>query len=201
MGFQLIGGDTTNTSAIVNQVNQNIAQLKVQDVTNIFKDDTGTRRVLLGKGKDGFYGMKVSQAGTDVYDGADEDMVFNSDNNLFKIALTGTTSLTPPASWDRGDEQVATIPHGLSYKPAFLVYVENPNISGAGYYVPGLSIVPSTIHLIASYDVVFASFAYVDETNLYINLQYFNSAGSSPAAGFDIFTWNYKYYILQETAN
>ena len=200
MTFKLIGGDTNDMSQVVNQVNQNIAELKTQDVTNITKDDTGTRRVLLGKGKDGFYGLKVSQPGVDVYDGSDSEMAFNSDNNVFKIIQTGTASITPPTPWSPGDTRRVTIAHNLGYKPVHMVYVDNPAISGVGYYVPGLAALPSMVHLVSSYVAVMTSSASVDNNNLYIDLNWFNELGTN-ATGFNIYTWNYKYYILQETAN
>lgn len=183
MSFQLIGGDTTNPSAIVNQVNQNIAQLKVQDVTNIFKDDTGTRRVLLGKGKNDFYGMKVSQVGTDVYDGADEDMVFNSDNNLFKIVTTGTYTLT--GTYDGAVEHynVFTIPHGLAFTPVVIAFYDGTRPLPFFEVGAGLS-----VEIQAMWEIS------VDETNIYI-------LHTIPTGTSGDYFNTIKYYLLQETAN
>lgn len=204
MSFQLIGGDTSNTSAIVNQVNQNIAQLKVQDVTNIFKDDTGTRRVLLGKGKDDFYGLKVSQAGTDVYDGADEDMVFNSDNNIFKIVQSGTVSQTlsntsNTVSGAAGDNpQEFAIAHNLGYIPAFLVYVRAPAdfFDGAVLFqLPHSTYINNDGGSDGLYFTHF--YAVVDDTNLTIKYDHRSNTDYSPSAP----TFEVRYYLLQETAN
>lgn len=200
MTFQLVGGDTGNLDAVVNQVNQNIAQLKVQDTTNIFKDDAGTRRVLLGKGKDGFYGLKVSQEGTDVYDGANADMVFNSDNNLFKIVSSDTVDVTVSNPMASGTKVTATIAHGLSSAPAYIAFVTIP--AGAGVYategqlsqLPAL-LVNEDIADVGGAVVIYAQ-GRVDATNLYFDV--INVSGSSIA---DLGTpWSFKYYILQETA-
>jgi hypothetical protein len=77
MSFKNIGGGSS-LEGIVNDINQNIFELKNREVTQIFKDDTGARRVLLGKGADGFYGIKVSKANKDVYDVSDDDLLFSS---------------------------------------------------------------------------------------------------------------------------
>lgn len=197
MSFQLIGGDTSNTSAIVNQVNQNIAQLKVQDVTNIFKDDTGTRRVLLGKGKDDFYGLKVSQAGTDVYDGTDEDMVFNSDNNIFKIVASGSVvqTLSNSSNAVSSGTQTVTVAHDLGYKPVHFAYIEGPSTfeSGRLFQLPYSS---STD--IGGDNYYFCRiYSNVDDDNLYVRFQHNYNTDYSPEAP----TFTIKYYILQETAN
>lgn len=199
MTFQLIGGDTNNTSEIVNQVNQNIATLKAQDVTNIFKDDTGTRRVLLGKGKDGFYGLKVSQPGIDVFDGASADMVFNSDNNTFKIVdiieytATSAISITFPggATYAENSNTIATIPHNLGYAPAFLAYQ---------FFDPGYQLLPysqfggaGTAAIWVTYNVL------IDETNIILSVDTLSTGTGSSTVIFPGNQW--KIYLLQETAN
>ena len=64
----------SGTNNIVNEVNN-------RDSVMVFKDDAGTRRVLIGKGSDGFYGMKVSKVGSDVYSSADSELLFSSNFN------------------------------------------------------------------------------------------------------------------------
>jgi len=195
MTFQLVGGDTGNLDAVVNQVNQNIAQLKVQDTTNIFKDDSGTRRVLLGKGKDGFYGLKVSQEGTDVYDGSNEDMTFNSDNNVFKVVGTGTLTITEAtintggANYGTGTPVSVSVAHGLDYAPAIVAFWDN-----GGTY----SSIPRTLMGTVS-SGAFAQF------HVAISVDATNVTGSMTSFGYNVNTsqpaTTIKYYLFQETAS
>ena len=188
--------------SVVKQTNEALRQLSNEDRTKIIKDDSGTPRLLTGFQQDGFensnVGVKMSQTGVDVQAAQNDELIFSTDFNLFKIVGTGTGSCTPPASWAASEVVRDTVPHNLGYKPAFLAFVTNPAISGVGYYVPGLANVPSKISLAAN-EVTFETYAWVDETNIYLDLVYFNSAGSA-ATNYDTFTWNFKYYLLQETA-
>lgn len=65
MSYQLIN-DNKNLPNIVNMVNKNIYELKGQEVTRIFKDTTGKRRIIIGKLPDGTYGLVISKPGFDV---------------------------------------------------------------------------------------------------------------------------------------
>lgn len=58
----------------------------------IVTEDNSDKRVFLGKIGDGAndWGMKVSQEGVDVAAATDDQLVFNSANNLFKIVATDT---------------------------------------------------------------------------------------------------------------
>lgn len=138
MAFDFIGGDSSNLGSVINKINQNIGELKTQDVTKIFKDDTGVRRVLLGKGKNGFYGLKVSQEGIDVYDASDDDLVFNSSQNVFKIVgeatlTTGTVAGTATAGQVSLTVDLTALTHGLGYTPAVFGYIQE----GSGNYLLG----------------------------------------------------------------
>lgn len=77
-------------SDIINTANTAIGELNNRDSVLIFKDDVGTRRVLLGKGND-FYGIKVSKTGSDVYSATDDELLFSSSFN--------NESLVPLHSW------------------------------------------------------------------------------------------------------
>lgn len=73
-----------NAEASVHNANTNFSQITNNLNTNIIKDSTGTRRVLMGvqKGQGGssdFYGIKVSREGYDVVTTADENLRMSSD--------------------------------------------------------------------------------------------------------------------------
>lgn len=180
MSYQMIGGDTNNLDAVVGQINQNIAQLKVDEQTKIVKDDTGTRRVLLGKGSDGFYGLKVSQADNDVFTVDDSGLVFNSNNNLFKIVrkVELTVSFLAPTT-----QGTTTYAHGLSSTPAFLAFV------GTGSFYGGCpwTLFGTTAGMI-TYDV------YATSTDIVARVTKETNDSNDTQVEFTV-------YILQETAN
>lgn len=186
MSFKLIGGGSSLDTA-VSDINQNILELKGREVTEIFKDDTGTRRVLLGKGADGFYGLRVSQEGVDVYTATLAQLVFNSDNNLFKIVASGTTTL----DYDGNVNTFATVAHGQSNIPIVLAYVQLPNNANfspmAGQYVPMPVYINRTglpaVQCVQS----------VDSTNIYLRVHDIYAPPNQ--------TYNFRYYVLQETAS
>lgn len=169
--------------------------------------DGVNQRVLVGFQKDGFgdgkdYGIKVAQEGYDVRTATDDELVMSSGFNLFKIVQSGTTSITPPSPWSPGGagKRRVTIAHNLGYKPANLVYVDNPVVVGVSDSGDGLGLLPNPLFLIGSYYTVIQSHAHVDTTNLYIDLIFLNQAGTN-ITGANAYTWNYRYYLLQETAN
>lgn len=185
MSFKLLGGGS-NLDSIVSDVNQNISELKNRETTEIFKDDTGTRRVLLGKGQDGFYGLKVSQEGQDVYSAADDELIFNSNQNVFKIVATDTSSVFYPAS--SGQAQTV-IPHNLGYAPMAQVYYYE---GGTNYFNT-----PFPVFSPAGLAIFYLDY-YVNETNLVVRVTKYNVAGSTYASDSTI---NFRYYLLQETAS
>lgn len=192
----LIGGNVSQ-SELINQTNTAIRELNARDVTEIFKDDTGTRRVLLGKGKDGFYGLKVSKPGFDVYDSDGDDLAFNSDQNVFKIVDTGTLSLTHTIG---GSGNVITttesVAHGLSYTPALLAFITlDPGImSGdlSNSTVPNPYPILYTLSAGATLTLMGQAEVYVDSTNVYFTLRTDGVSGGP-------YNCSAKYYLMQES--
>lgn len=172
-------------------------ELFSKDVTQIFKDDNGTRRVLLGKGADGFYGLKVSQEGADVFTADDDELIFNSNQNVFKIVQTGTLILpqytTPnPGAGNFGSGQtiLASVSHGLGYIPAAVAFLEFSSGLRAPlpYVAHGGSGASATSH---SYIPVISSSAFRIDFN---HLDY----GANSLSFADVVV---RYYLLQESAD
>lgn len=132
--------------------------------------------------------LKVAQDGFDALTASDDELIFNSAQNIFKIAQTGTASIDADFSGGAGG-LTETITHGLGYVPAALVYrVED----GSGNYT---SLPSPTAFTTSGGNVLFnnwMSFS-VNATELKINYR----SGSASDWG----VINFKYYILQETAN
>lgn len=187
MSFKLLGGGS-DLPTVISDVNQNVLELKNRETTEIFKDDTGIRRVLLGKGADGFYGLKVSKPTFDVYSAGDDELAFNSDQNVFKIVQTDTYNFTV----DGTSSQFISIPHDLSFSPVIIAY-----ISFSGNYNPlPTSLSSSSFTVLGATYVGFQSWLSfsVDQTNIYFNLD-------NPSGAYNGSIVPIKYYLLQETAN
>lgn len=175
---------------IANTVNDVIRAQQANERTTVFKDDSGVRRVLLGKGSDNFYGLKVSQEGVDVYDASDDDLVFNSNNNVFKIVATGTVTVNKPASTASAATIVA---HGLGYAPVGVVYLDDGSTIVA---------IPFSAHSLAGATAGLCTRTYsfvVDSSDLTITVTAPNWAGNTSYT--DELNFTVRYYLLQETAN
>lgn len=145
---------------------------------------------------------KLSQPGDDVLN-PKLPYIWDASQNMFKIALSSTTTLVPPASWTSGTVITATIPlpPGVTGTPACQVFVSNPSIFGSYTGGNGLTNLPCTTYAIIGGTGGVAYFyqqARIDSTNLYIDL--INMSGGT-ISGYNIYTWSYRYYILQETAS
>lgn len=196
-------GDSSS-SQIANQLNTLARDVQGLQQVQVFKDETGTRRVLLGKQGDGSYGLKVSKPTFDVYDATDSNLIFNSSQNVFKIVQSDTVSqtLTNTANVVSGAEannpQIWPIPHNLGFSPAFLVYMTAP----AGF-VEGSALfqLPHTTFFndgTVNDGFFFTHFhATADSTNLYIKYNHLVNTDYSPSSP----TFTIRYYLLQETAN
>lgn len=197
-----------------------IRDLNKRERVDIFKDDAGTRRVLLGKGSNGFYGLKVSPEGVDVYTATDDQLIFNSDQNVFKIdtILTGSIAvdfaLAAGPGADAGFSQTSTnslvLPHGLSHIPVVSIFMYDstayvPVTNGGLLKSVGFS---TTNPLVAFQAATVGSMATaywdvnVDATNVTIS----GRRSGFQRAGVGVGAQTYpsaalKVYCLQETAN
>jgi len=155
-------------------------------------------RVLIGFQKGGFgtkdLGIKVSKEGYDVKTAADDELIFNSSQNMFKVVISDSTTVIGSSSLTYGTPQTATIPHNLGYVPAFNVYV-NPSSPIPGFQGgDGLSNLP--LMYFSAGAVLLLLQARADSTNLYLDVINTNSG----TYDLDLYSWTFKYYLLQETA-
>lgn len=178
--------------------NNGVVSINQNDDNFLFYDGN-VYRMLVGLDDDGEPIIKISEEGVSVLDADDDQLIFNSNNNLFKIIDTNTDSVTVPNPMSAGQIVTKTIPHNLGFVPSFIVYGNIP--TGGGYVGAGqLTNLPA--HLYGSIGSSFGQIVAVmqaraDETNLYVDV--INpGALSVPNLGTP---WTFKYYILQETAN
>lgn len=141
--------------------------------------------------------MKISEEGVDVLTATEDQLIFNSDNNLFKIGIAGSgqapaiTKVLAATNTYVGVDQ-NSIPHGLSYVPepiGFVIVGSNkyalpytrayPLVSGGGIGVDTYTI--ST-----------------DATNVYLGrntVEYGAGATAGSSGATDI-----EYFLLTPTA-
>lgn len=180
----------------------------------IYKDDFSTKtyydntnaRMIEGKLPDGSYGLWVSKPGFDVTTATADQLVFNSNQNIFKIVKTDTTSIPAVSFPGTGGIvfQSIIIPHGLSYIPVLQAYAQVgyatfPTGAGSQHFINAYVSLPYNGSLFASSSSDFTYYvdAAVDSTNVYFTYYYFASS-TYGAADFP-FT-PIKYDLLQESA-
>jgi len=76
-------------ATLVNALNNNFNQVQSQDRRKVITDEDGKDRIVLGKQEDGTYAIKVSADGADVGTATDDQLVMNSDWNMWKIIASG----------------------------------------------------------------------------------------------------------------
>lgn len=191
-------GMDQSTQAAANQ--DNMAQLQNQSVTQVFRDSTGIDRIIIGKLPDGKSGLKVSKPTIDVTKASDSELVFNSEQNVFKIVSSGTGSVTIPGATAAANtwtstNSTSTITHNLGYVPAAFVFLDfsathdNSNLIALPW-----SYIPTTGPNSGAYINLSFYFA-LSTTTLTVTAS--NTVfGTTQATG----TYFYKYYLLQETA-
>ncbi len=141
------------------------------------------------------WGFKVAQPGVDVTTASDNQLIFNSQQDVFKIVVSDVTSVTIPNGYSAGSVYTTTVQHNLGYIPAHLVYF-NPG-SALGFPNNEYLTLPwSYLAMDGASDggVVWVQFtAYTTTTVLVIQATMFTSSG------FFAGVIPFKYYLLQES--
>lgn len=195
---QIFHNPATDTDVItIGKYSDGTFNFRIQDT-----DEIGIAQ--FGNFANGSTALKIAFPGVEVATATDNQLIFTSDRNLFKIIGSGTASETLPAgSYTIGQLFQIVIPHGQKPRvPAFLLYVNNPVLTSVGN---GLQPTPASTYAkfnalpggLPIYLPTILSYGTIDDTNLYINIQFLTAY---TFVGGDT-TWTYKYYILQETAS
>lgn len=80
-----------DTATLVNALNQNFNIVQSRDRSDIITDEDGFDRIIIGKQPDGSYNIKVSEPGVSVGDASDDQLIMNSDWQMWKIINSTTT--------------------------------------------------------------------------------------------------------------
>ncbi len=186
-----LSGDVSSNQ-VTTTVNGVIRDLEAMQTTQVFKDDTGQKRVLLGKGANDFYGLKVSAAGVDVHTATNSQLVFNSNQNVPKIVASGTTTLTAIAG-----TSVATAVDlsslSLPSPPLAIVWLTEPWAPSTYFPVPFLQLDQALPNNTVQ------GLSWINYVGATKEIRFQATVGSTATAHVGV--WTFKYYILQETAN
>lgn len=162
-----IGNDTSGTSVI--------------GLTAYDGDEQ--RRLLAGTFPDGSVKIKLSREGYDVAVANDNQLIWSSDFNLFKIVLTGTADVVVPVA--PNGSYTTTVAHGQNTIPAIIAYVKTATEDYRGVPYTDFDLgSPPSISGIWYYTINSTSVIFTIKTN------------NAFVAG----TYTFRYYILLETA-
>lgn len=170
--------------------------LRILERQILAKQDGENKAVFGFYGVANKFGLKVAKAGADVLTAGDSDLIFNSEQNLFKI-ITSSSVTFAVASLTSGSTTTQTVAHKQTGIPAVIAFV---NGTGSTYLTANQYYsVPVTIPVAVAgkYEAGILYGFRVDATNIYFDVSNYTSA--SPIT--DIGTATFKYYVLQETAN
>jgi hypothetical protein len=150
----------------------------------------GYPQVLQGSQKTFGNGFYVAKPGHDVItETSASNLIFNSNQNVFKVVATGTTKVTIPSGYGAG-EYNSLINHSLNSYPVVVSYVTPPYVTAADKYVldnPNLSAVGGVVkwQTYTTTGLTYVTFS--------VDLQ---AALLTGVVG----DWLFTYYLLQETA-
>lgn len=161
----------------------------------LLNDSNGIPLALFGKYPDGEIALKVAKSGDDVTTATDAELIFNSQQNTFKIARVVDGVFTVPAVTGVPNafafaSNTNTIPHGLGYAPVpFGTFFD-----GSTY----IQLPDTRLDFTASNSPSWYQYRVrVDATNIYLDsfVMTYNLTVTGPT--------NYaaKIYLLQETVN
>ncbi|MCA1565821.1 MAG: hypothetical protein LC803_09325 [Acidobacteria bacterium] len=216
----------SDLNQIVNQINQNFAKLDNENVTKAFKGPNGGNSQVQGRlPNDLGYGQilyasdgrpavymavdssgnpifKVAKTGQDATTAGNDQLIFNSSSNLFKIVLSGQVSLILP-SISTGSTGITSsqVSHTLGYSPLVIAFKTVDSIMSPGTITTSLFGTSTTNYgSVGASDmtVTYMSVEDLQATNGFINFSWrvANSSGITlPPA-----TAVVKYYVLTETA-
>lgn len=129
--------------SVVKQTNEQLRKIANEDRTLIKKDDAGDQRLLMGYQKGGFsngdLGIKLSQEGVDVLSATNDQLIWSSDFNSFKIVqvVEGTVpsvqvSTTAAGTFLASEMNIVDFDN-LPSRPAMIAYVE---VGSQGHLMP-----------------------------------------------------------------
>lgn len=195
--------ETMSQQILIAAINDNFALLENLNVTQIFKNKDGVPQIILGRYPDGTYGLKISRDGVDVLTASDDDLIFNSANNLFKIVDSGEVPLTMPTVVNGTSQSVSdSAPHTLGYSPLVVAFISypSPGVPGSTYTrMFGSGTTQARSVSVSAVTIGYVSDEAVEATTTDVNFRWTvsNATGVTQAP----IVATVKYYLLTETAS
>jgi len=143
--------------------------------------------------------LKIAKDGYDAKTGTDDQMIFNSQQNTFKITLSSTVSVAVPNPMAAGTIYSTIVPHGLSYTPAYMAFVTTPSTLSSVFSGAGNQIIQTPYNLpvsIGTADRPITAQVWADDTSIHFEVINYQTSGINNVDG----NWVFRYYLLQETA-
>lgn len=156
---------------------------------NLLFFDGDVYRMIVGFDENKNPKVKISEAGVSVLDATDDQLIFNSDQNVLKVADEGTVLLVKPAN---DGYQSISISYDLDYPPMVMAFLT----SESGFYdpLPKTSVRQDTG---AVNNYMGFNINHFDKT-----INFFVVAPNLGGGPYTIEqTLNIKYYLLQQSAN
>ncbi len=172
-------------ATLINALNTNFNIAQSQDRRKVITDEDGNDRIIIGKRDDGTYGIKMSEKGVGVGDATPTQIIFDSDNNLFKIVASDTIELNRGAGVNSVYTDIPIEGGGVLLAWATITNA-SPSLT---FQIPYMS--PYT-----SGQMGWGVRAYFD-THVGI-VRIFNEAYQAPIIA-QAYNMSIKYYILRET--
>lgn len=199
---QFFGQKVSKPGINVNNAGDNELIYKNDYNRQIYYNSSGVPTVLTGlrtanqnnnidSNEQGFF---VSQPGIDVTQATDNQLIFNSSQNIFKIVGSGTLTLISPDPLHSNTTVTVAFAHNLGYVPAFLGFITGSQYLGSDVYLQTPYTVTANIVSGTPEPITYSLSA--DISNIYANVYNGGGVGISGVG-----TTTFKYYLLQETAS
>ncbi len=178
-------------------------------------------QLLIGKQTDGTIGMTVSKEGKDADINRPQDLIFNSNQDIFKVGITGTYTFPPrggvPIQGDLPGPGIATvymdqIPHGLGVTPIVECYIKMDNsdpgnVFHKDIFTPWNNAITSSGNLYplnhslvqpnTNNEILYILYAGADDTFLYVGEHILSN---DPAIVWSTISQTFTYYAYSNSA-
>lgn len=183
------------------QVNTYDGKLRIEYANNrIIVADDLVNRLLIGQTPEGDIKMRLSQPTYDVLTATDDQLIWDSDRNAFKIVYKGTGRVygidnSAGGLWTSGTADNTShfyYNHGLGYAPSVISYGDF-NYGGTIKRFP----LPNGVDFNGVMGYPFLGYVQVLSTESQIQVTFITCPGVNESANFVDFT----FYLVRETAN
>lgn len=133
--------------------------------------------------------VRISKAGFDAETTTDDNLIFNSAQNVFKIISTGTVTVATSGTGSFS----TSVPHSLGFTPAVIAFVTYPSDPPSSRISVPFSLIFSPSGADTAIKIAAHAYVYTTSTSIDFNVSQIGSVFSNG-------NWRFTYYLLQETA-